>query len=829
MIKVIVAALVACIEDDRDRHRYRLEYGLVRADGIGEWASAVDDILTGPASQVLAEEVRAEQRALTQKYRLSDPDWQPRLVQRLDEARRAIDPTIDQLPRRVEARRWFSDFAALRNRTRGHGATTAAACTRAAPPLNLSLELLAADFPLFRRSWVHLRRNLSGKYRVTSLGVTIDPFETLKSDRTGSYADGIHIHVGRPRPVTLLAADDDIRDFFLPNGRFTGRRYELLSYLTDTRIADDATRYSDPPTTLPASETEGLGELTVVGNVFTNIPDRISGYIDRPELEGELAQILMDDRHPVVTLVGRGGIGKTSLALSVLHTIAERDRFFGVIWFSARDIELLPRGPKLVRPRVLSPEDMAGQYVSLLQPAESGEPGFAPQGFFADALGNTRADPMLFVFDNFETVRNPLDMYRWLDTYIRLPNKVLITTRSREFRGDYWLEVGGMTEDQFSALVRQTASRFGVDHLISAEYEAELYRETDGHPYLGKVMLGELARSRTRQKVTRIMASQDRMLEALFERTFSQLSPAAQRLFFTLSNWRSLVPLIALAAAVTRPENERIDVDAAVDELHRSSLIELTHNLEREVFLSVPLSASIFGRRKLETSPMKPAVDADTEFLHLFGPVQATDTDRGLSGQVLRLFGNVAERLQRRPQDLDRYLPILEYVAREQPVGWVLLAQLYDEQRLTPTWRERAAAAYRSYLEVVPDDAQVWRKLAQMCTLQEDYLGAVLALIQRAKLPEAAYADISFAASRVNSYLQQERLQVDTDEKRVMINSLVEVMESRIAEADATDHSRLAWLLMNIGDAKHARRVVDAGLKLDPTNFHCRKLRQRLE
>jgi hypothetical protein len=42
----------------------------------------------------------------------------------------------------------------------------------------------------------------------------------------------------------------------------------------------------------------------------------------------------------------------------------------------------------------------------------------------------------LFVFDNFETVRSPAELYIWIDTYVRPPDKVLITTRFRDFKGD---------------------------------------------------------------------------------------------------------------------------------------------------------------------------------------------------------------------------------------------------------------------------------------------------------------------------------------------------------------------------------------------------------
>ncbi len=72
----------------------------------------------------------------------------------------------------------------------------------------------------------------------------------------------------------------------------------------------------------------------------------------------------------------RGGIGKTSLALTVLHRLAQEERFIGIVWFSARDIDLLQEGPKVVRPDVLTTADIARDLVALFQPSERNEKGF---------------------------------------------------------------------------------------------------------------------------------------------------------------------------------------------------------------------------------------------------------------------------------------------------------------------------------------------------------------------------------------------------------------------------------------------------------------------
>jgi hypothetical protein len=71
-------------------------------------------------------------------------------------------------------------------------------------------------------------------------------------------------------------------------------------------------------------------------------------------------------------------------------------------------------------------------------------------------------------------------------------------------------------------------------------------------------------------------------------------------------------------------------------------------------------------------------------------------------------------------------------------------------------------------------------------------------------------------------------LGLDTDEKRILITSLIDAMSKRKSEADATDLSRLAWLLINVGQIDDAKFIVYEGLDIEPSNLHCQKLAERL-
>ena len=168
------------------------------------------------------------------------------------------------------------------------------------------------------------------------------------------------------------------------------------------------------------------------------------------------------------------------------------------------------------------------------------------------ALSNGITGSSLFVFDNFETVDSSAEVFKWLDTYVRPPQKILITTRMREFVGDYPVQVGGLTDDEADQLITSVGNDLGLTSGLSSAYKAELIQESDGHPYVIKILVGEAAKEGRPAKPERIIAGEHDILTALFERTFFALSAAARRVFLLLANWRSVVPEIALEAVVLR-------------------------------------------------------------------------------------------------------------------------------------------------------------------------------------------------------------------------------------------------------------------------------------
>lgn len=823
-IKLIVLTSIASIEDNRENYKYHFLHRLVRADGIGDWATVFDDICTGPASQLISAPIQEAFHAFTQ--RVETDSWKHKAICDLQEVLKGVYPDAQPMGRRLYLRGWLSKFVELRNRTRGHGAITPATCANLVRSLRSSIQLLLENTSLFELPWAYLHRNLSGRYNVVELGgdkTCFSQLRTAAAEDGENYPDGIYIWAEKPRLVPLLGSDLDATDFFVPNGKFNGQSYELHSPITDNRRKGDAEPYLTPPSDRPPSETEGLGEFDIIGQVFGNLPANPVGYVSRPSLEQEIRDKLTNDRHPIVTLVGQGGIGKTSLALTVLHEIAHTDRYGMIVWFSARDIDLTPTGPKVVQPKTLTEKEIDREYTELI----TGLLTDPSTDTMPQAMRGSENSPKLFVFDNFETVRSPIDLYHWIDTNIRLPNKAVITTRFRDFKADFPVEVSGMENAEAKELIRKAAGNLGIFDRINSEQTEQIIDESDGHPYVIKIILGEIADKGTFGKPSRMLARKDDILNALFERTYDNLSPLAKRIFLTLSGWRSLVPQLALEAVLRWRSSERLDPEAAIDELVRMSLLERTEVEDGPDFLGVPTITALFGSRKLEVSHDYELIRDDIEFLRSMGPTVSTDLKRGNYPRIESLFKKVALQISRGSYSIDEVRPMLEFMAQNYPPAWLMCADL---ERENGGGSQRVVNCVERFLEQnsVGDEARkAWIRLARLYQQMGNIVGSCNAFLNAAKIKEPDLNEVSIMANYVNS--RREIVdEMDAVQRSALFKPLAKLMESHRQGASATDLSRLVWLYLHSGEEESARRTAEEGLQAEPDNVHCWRIIRRL-
>ena len=138
----------------------------------------------------------------------------------------------------------------------------------------------------------------------------------------------------------------------------------------------------------------------------------------------------------------------------------------------------------------------------------------------------------------------------------------------------------------------------------------------------------------------------------------------------------------------------------------------------------------------------------------------------------------------------------------------------------------------QNYLETpenIETNIKAWEKFASLCVKTQDWLGEIHARVEIAQLPGTQFFVISDTANRLNSFFRQQLLVLDTDEKEILVNKLLEVMEKRIQEGDATDCSRIAWLFLHIRNEQKAKEYTEMGLTKDGMNEYILSLSEKLK
>jgi len=350
-------------------------------------------------------------------------------------------------------------------------------------------------------------------------------------------------------------------------------------------------------------------------------------------------------------------------------------------------------------------------------------------------------------------------------------------------------------------------------------------QQAEGHPYVIKILLGEVAKEKRAGHIERLVAGRDEILTALFERTYASLSPCAQRIFMTLAAWNSAVPRVALEAVLQKSIGEIVEVERAIDLLLQYSLAERQRSIDGMDFIALPLVALMFGRKKLNVSPFHATIKADADLLQMLGTVNRGEVHFSLAKRIDYFLGSIARRMEK-GEKFEKFAPIVEMIGRHFPPAWLSLARLHMEEE-TPQGYEKAQVELRRYLEYDSTSTtavEAWRNLAHCCFKTGDMLGDVHAFVQRSKIASVRFADLTNTARLLNDLIRKQMLEVGVDEKRALGRELLEVMQRRLGEATPDDLAQMAWLALRLRDYEQASAFVRRGLEKEKDNPYLLKL-----
>jgi len=828
-VKTLAIVLAAGSRKSNPNIAHKLEYTLVRADGLGSWEQSISDCTGQAYAGYLDSDLQELVIWITKKRVRTEDEWARNAAGKCARVLELLGMPETEVPRRFTVRFLLGQLVRIRNKTKAHGAAGPDFFEKANPLYIDAVSITLENCPICHWEWFHLSvRPVKDTVKAVRLA-GLDPkhvvaaeCESLRPDIDGlhfrSHPRGHLFHCGE-----LLRCNRECSKFSVPNGAYTDTGVaEFLDYGCGQVEHVMLPAYLKPPVPLPPSATEGMDDLDIFSNVFGNLPESSKHYVARPALEQELVERLKDRNHPIITLHGRGGIGKTSLALQVVHSLcADATPLFDhVLWMSARDLELRPSGASDVRRHIANLDTVCRLLGPLLDIEVSAEQ-------FSRVLHEPQSinsSGILFIFDNFETLDDPRSLHKFLDTHTHLPNKILITSRERAFKGDYPIEVGGMEYDEAEALLKQEAIALQIEEILSDAMLEEIFDYTDGHPYVMQVLLGEIAKEGHKIPLKSLVPRRTDLLSVVFERSFNRLSTEARWTFLCTANWRSVVPELALLVVLGLRD---LDAERGLEECVRLSLLTRQELSDGAYAYMAPELARHFGKRKLEGDPDRLLIREDLELVRAFGPVTSMEvSDLGTNVLVERFLNHCMERVSFCDHTAKvRLDAIVTNVAELHPRAWPRVAEL---RTAVGAKVEKIREALRRAVEEMPYDKDVWLKRARFEKDQGADGAMIAALVSAVDADPADINLIREVAFELCRYIDDHKHEIPPTRRGVYLASVRSHMEKVSASLDATGLSRLSWLFLLEEDLDGAWRFANEGLKRESTNNHCRRIVEKL-
>lgn len=588
-LKTVVLALRAGLDTRHREHAYKIGHALVRADGLGVWHESLQQMTKPPVSGFIPTEMVSLLQWATAKQNKSKATW---AHESFEAASRILDSlgTEFETPSKLNVGHVLSACVQIRNKTKAHGAVGEDFYSTCNHDYVSAVRSLVSNCPAMTWTWVRVYRTPANELRVVHLNATSPTRLQDEGSRLFHSVEPEGIYLIPENSSTAFACgalfrcDRQCRSFYWPNGGFstTTSKAEFLDYATGVVKTCEANDFISPPAPLPESETHASFSFDLQSNVFGNLPPQPEKYVQRPKLQEELLSRLNDRNHPIITLHGRGGVGKTYLALYAAHSLSNASPalFECIVWLSARDIDLRAGGPASVRQDVVKLDEICkavGELFGIKGDADS----------FASLLQNPKdcvssGKGVLFILDNFETLTEVRTIHEFLDLHTHLPNKVLITSRERAFKADFPIEVRGMERSEAVALLRATAIELEIADLMDETRMEELFEYTEGHAFVMRVLAGEMAKEKRNIPLKTVLPKRIDIVQAVFERSFNKLSDAGRRVFLVVSGFRSVITELSLIVVLGL---RGADVEEGIDECVRLSLVE-----------AVELSDGTFGQ-----------------------------------------------------------------------------------------------------------------------------------------------------------------------------------------------------------------------------------------
>ncbi len=312
-------------------------------------------------------------------------------------------------------------------------------------------------------------------------------------------------------------------------------------------------------------------------NRLTPLPDQKLFGVE--EIKNRILPILKDaDRPWIVSLDGIGGIGKTTMAHTLVNHLLDTDEYDDYGWVSAKQEEFSGRGIRTIQSPKPALDDDSLVTALLIQLSNAPYPVDSLQAKRIALREILQKKRCLIVIDNLETVTDYESLLPLL-RHLANPSKFVLTSRmSLKFESDVVSEsLSELAWPDARALLKHEGEAQGLPQLQSASEGLlkEIYQTAGGNPLALKLVIGQTHFLPIDQVLAGLRLAQtrqsDQLYHYIYREAWEMLDQNARKLWVSMP----IVPNGTFEQLTVASQLSEFDVQGALADLNAMSLVEI--------------------------------------------------------------------------------------------------------------------------------------------------------------------------------------------------------------------------------------------------------------
>lgn len=355
-------------------------------------------------------------------------------------------------------------------------------------------------------------------------------------------------------------------------------------------------------------------------NLIIEIPHNLpnsSKLIGRKQLAKKICSSV--DKNVLTVIMGRGGIGKSSLALETVkrYYLSRKKQHFifdAIVWVSAKNEEITFSGFLDTVARVMG-------YTGVLQITDLEYKSIEVKQLF-------QKNRILLIVDNFETISGDIRIVDFIENVCD-NDRVIITTRENLIWNisSRLISVEKLDNKEGISLIKHEYKKQELDFKsVSSEALSELLQATDGSPLAIKWAVGQIATNRIpiERIIVMLQAGQGDVFEKMFSSSWKSLDGVSRGILYKLLFFS---PVATREALYHVTELDEFSFDICISKLSRLSLVEVNgENISTQSYGFHPLTKSFVERMKEEDNITdetfyKPVINYYVRFCSKYGEI----------------------------------------------------------------------------------------------------------------------------------------------------------------------------------------------------------------